>query len=416
MIFVYKVIFTILFFLFFPVLFLFPRIRGTIFKRLYIKKPEVDVRDCIWFHGASAGDILSIKPVIDVYLEKNKGDYNVLITSNTESGREIVKRYYAERVRFEYLPFDIPFSVSRFLRSFRPIILFVEASEFWPVIIHHAYKRGIKIVLINGNIKKERLFVYKLLSYISSNLFARYDLMIVRNEESRDSAIALGVDKERIIICTNTKYHSVFSMKSREIPSHVRDRFVNIKKLIVFGSIHYEEEEEILKAVQTLISGSDDIMIVIAPRHLERVTQIIKSLSSRGISSCKFSDNQSSSRVIILDTIGDLFYIYSFAYTAFVGGSICDLGGHNVLEPAIWGVPVITGKYMRNFEDIVKYLLGYGLVMVDSSDRLIDVILEILGDNEKRESLSALLLERVNALSNELSSFEAILKERFFCK
>lgn len=412
MILIYKLVFLIIFILAFPFLFLFPRIRKTIPSRLYPSSNTTVQYESIWFHGASAGDILSIKPIIDIFYNESSKTYNILITSNTESGRDIVKRYFPEDVRFAFMPFDIPFSVRKFLRIYRPKLLFIEASEFWPVIIHSAYNAGTRIILLNGNIKKERLLLYRMLSFLSSNPFKRFELMIVRNKESAESALHLGVEKDRIVICGNTKYQNVFKMKSAGIPPLLIKRFSNIRHLVVFGSIHYEEEEEISKTISRLTSAIDDISIVIAPRHMERVQQLIKVISSKGISVSMFSENKNT-RIIILDTIGDLFYIYSFAYVAFVGGSLFDRGGHNLLEPAVWGVPVITGRYIRNYEDIARELLGSGLIIIDNAERLTEVIVEIIKDENEREKLSSLLSERINTIKSDFLNLETTLKERF---
>ncbi len=417
MILIYEIIFQILFILFFPFLFLFPRIKNTIFSRLYLIKTDNKEGESIWFHGASAGDILSIKPVIDYFYVRYKGRFNIIVSANTESGRDVVKRYFPSDIKFFYMPFDIPRSIERFMNRIRPRILFIEAAEFWPVLINRAAKRNIRIVLLNGNIKREKLFFYKLLSMVSSNPFKKYELMIVRNQESADSAKSLGLDKEKIIICANTKYKNVFDMKNMTIPEGVVKRFGNIKNFIVFGSVHYEEEEMVLKAAVSLIEQLDDIRVVIAPRHLERTEPLIRKIaffdSIKKITVSRFSKKGEDSRIILLDTIGDLFYIYSYARVAFVGGSLVDKGGHNILEPAVWGVPTITGKYVRNYEDMVRYLVGFGLIVVYEGENLADVILDIVNNPQKREDLSQRLLNKMLQIKSEFSDIEEIFNSRF---
>lgn len=413
----YEIFFFILFIIFFPFLFLFPRIRNTVFKRLFFGKKNQDGRESIWFHGASAGDILAIKPVIELFYKKYKERYDILITSNTESGKEIVAKYLPSDVLFSYLPFDVFISVNNFLRRYRPRILFVEASEFWPVLINRAYLFGTKIVLLNGNIKREKLIFYKILLLISSNPFKKYELMVVRNPESFDSAKYLGVEESRLIVCINTKYKSVFDMKERGVTEDIQKRFRDISKLVVFGSIHYEEEEEILYTVSELIKTDSDVTILLAPRHLERVEYLIKKLNTQifknqNIAS-RFTDGQTDTRVIVLNTIGDLFYIYPFAKAAFVGGSLTDRGGHNIFEPAVWGVPVITGKYVRNYEDIVRFLLGFGLITVNNGRELFEVVIEILNNEKKRENLSLMLKEKVALIQKDLVNIEDMFLSRF---
>jgi 3-deoxy-D-manno-octulosonic-acid transferase len=303
------------------------------------------------------------------------------------------------------------------LKIYRPRILFVEASEFWPVIINRAYLFGTKIVLLNGNIKREKLLFYKILSLISSNPFKKYELMVVRNPESFDSAKYLGVEESRLIVCINTKYKSVFDMKERGISEDIQKRFRDISKLVVFGSIHYEEEEEILATIAELIKTDSDVIILLAPRHLERVEYLIKKLNTQifknqNIAS-RFTDGQTDTRVIVLNTIGDLFYIYPFAKVAFVGGSLTDRGGHNIFEPAVWGVPVITGKYVRNYEDIVRFLLGFGLITVNNGKELFEVLIEILNNEEKRKNLTLMLKERVALIQEDLVNIEDMFLSRF---
>jgi len=417
MIYIYKIIFTLLFFLSLPFLFLFRRIRETFRGRIYLKgKPPKD-RETIWFHGASAGDILSIKPIIDMYYQEYGDRFYILVTSNTTSGRDIVKRYLPSDILFEYMPFDIPIFVRNFLRIYRPRLLFVEASEFWPILIHLASKMGIRIVLINGNIKRERVFVYRLLSILSSNPFKRYDLMIVRNTESLESAIQLGVNENRIKVCTNTKYKNVFAMKNAGVPTRLKERFEGIGRMVVFGSIHYEEEDIVLQVIKELLSKDRSIKVLVAPRHMERIEPFLRRLRSEikhtGLKVSRFTEDKRDADITILDTIGDLFYIYSFSTVAFVGGSLKDLGGHNILEPAVWGVPTITGRFVKNYEDIVRILLGFGLIVVDDPNTLMSVIYDIITDKEKRDRLTTSLLSRLSLLEGEFSSVDEILKREF---
>jgi|GEM_PF-985377 len=420
MIHIYKILFSILFVILLPILFLFPRIRETFFERIYLKRHPTSGRESIWFHGASAGDILSIRPIIDMYYQRYRDRFDILITSNTTSGRDIVKRYFPSDIIFRYMPFDIPIFIRNFLSIYRPRMLFVEAAEFWPVLIHYASKKGVRILLVNGNIKRERVFVYRLLSILSSNPFKKYDLIIVRNDESMESAIQLGVDKSRLIICTNTKYKNVFDMKSAEIPERLRVRFKDIGRLIVFGSIHYEEEDSIIQVIKELLSKDIEIRILVAPRHMERIEPLMKRLKSetknidRGnLIVARFSEDKREANIIVLDTIGDLFYIYSFSTVAFVGGSLRDMGGHNILEPAIWGVPTITGRFVKNYEDIVRILLGFGLIVVEDTNTLSGLLYDIIMDNNKRERLSNSLLERLSLIREEFSSVDEILERGF---
>ncbi|MCX7944885.1 MAG: hypothetical protein N2746_10305 [Deltaproteobacteria bacterium] len=412
---IYETLFTILFIILFPALFLFPRIRNTIFDRLYIFKKEKGTISSIWFHGASAGDILSIKPVIEFFYNRYKRDYGILISSNTESGRDIVRKFFPSDIKFAYLPFDLSFSINRFLEAYKPVVLFVEASEFWPILVHRLSKNGIKIILINGNIKKESLLFYKILAYLTSNMFGKYTMMIVRNEESANMARLLGVDEKKILVCTNTKYKSVIDMQRKDIHQNLRLRFQNIGRVVVFGSIHYEEEDDVIYVVERLVSEFDDIKIIVAPRHLERKEHMRKKLrminTPREIIVSYFTDEHSDFDIMIVDTIGDLFYLYSFASVAFVGGSLCDRGGHNVLEPAAWGVPVLTGRNVRNYEDIVKTLLGFGLILVNNREELFATMSEILRNDLHRKRLSDLISSKVLELEKEFSKVESILEQ-----
>ncbi|MGC8926732.1 MAG: 3-deoxy-D-manno-octulosonic acid transferase [Myxococcota bacterium] len=412
---VYEIVFLILFILFFPFLFLFSRVRSTVFKRLFFNRLDEAERESIWFHGASAGDILSIKPIIDLFYSKYRDRYNILITSNTESGRDIVLRYLPSDVIFSYLPFDIFISVNNFLKKYRPKVLLVESSEFWPVLIDRSYRFGARIVLINGNIKREKVLYYKFLAMISSNPFLKYELMILRNSESYEMARYLGVDESHLLISTNTKYKNVFDMKDKGIPDEIQKRFGNISRMIVFGSVHYEEEEEIIRVIYRLVKVDESVRIIFAPRHIERVEQIIKRFNALNLAQrvCKFTERTRDADIIVLNTIGDLFYIYPFARLAFVGGSLADRGGHNVLEPAVWGVPVITGRYVRNFEEIVRSLLGFGLIMVNDENELYNSIVELLNDEEKRRHLSQMISEKTEKMRGDFVNIEELFLSRF---
>ncbi len=313
----------------------------------------------IWFHGASMGEAQAFVPVVRE-LKKLAPDYAVAVTTTSVTGRERVKKELGELVEHCCLmPFDLPFLIALFMKRMNPAALITVETEIWPNMIAAASKRGIPLMLINGRISKKTFGAYYTFRAFFKPLLSRYSLLMVQSEKMARRLKLIGVkDSSKIMIQSNTKYSSADARRDTDFDFDKKGKFV-----IVAGSIRKGEEEGILKGFSA--AGDSGMCLVIAPRHLNRVPFIIKTARALGFEPVLKSSLASlgeivNHRICVLDTMGELSKIYAAGDAAIIGGGFVKIGGHNPMEAAAMGLPVIFGKHMYNFEDTSDKLVKEG--------------------------------------------------------
>lgn len=369
-----------------PFLFLHPKLREGFLERFGLNTmPVPKTGPTIWLHGASAGDVLALVPTAKA-LRLIYPDASLIITAMTNSGYAMAQRhaYVFDCVR--YLPWDLPGAVKRTLRGINPDVIVLEFAELWPELIHQASKQNISLVLHNGRFSRERLERYRRLFRLTGNLVEKLTLLLVRDEAEKARAMVLGALPTDIRTTGNTKFDPI-----AEPPDAVAlESFASEIKLksskapiLVAGSTHDGEEEVLLQGLTHLREKYPDLKLIIAPRYIERATRLAELSHKHLFNTALRTQPTDSWDVLILDTVGELTKAYTLGTVVFVGGSINDRGGHNIVEPALCSKPVIFGPYMSNVEDSVQLLLGRGGLQISCPDQLERVLDRLLGDSEK---------------------------------
>ncbi len=320
-------------------------------------------------HGASIGEAI-IALGIAGFLEKNTGINRFLFTTNTSYAGEMLEKktggLTGRQVR--YLPFDLLFSVKRFLDHTRPSALIIVETEIWPNLIWQCKKRGIPVIIINGRISDSTLSSYRRLSVFMRSVLSGIDAVIAQSEEHRDRFISIGMAPGRIFVTGNIKYYRPISDEPATGTSH--------EKIITLGSVKEKELDEIYRAVALIKNDLHDFKVYIAPREIHLASTIEKDLSGTfrtarysklsGDTQHRISDND----IVVVDTVGDLMGIYARSMVAFVGGSIAPYGGQNMLEPLFVGTPVLFGPFTENFKDIASAILARqaGFIVENGND------------------------------------------------
>jgi len=356
-----------LFLLALPVLLLHPRVRQGVRRRLglYDGDPLAGARPRVWLHGASAGDILGLVPIIRE-LKSLRPDARVLVSAITDSGaamaeQRLVRSQLADYVTF--LPYDLPGACKRAIAALRPDVLVLEYTELWPHLIHAASGAGTRLALTNGRISPEYLRRYRALFRIAGNLLRSFDLLLMRAEDEAERALALGAIRESVHVTGNTKFDALaVSVPASEDPLLREALGLRPGEPVwVCGSTHDGEEERLLDVYATLREEVPDLKLVIAPRYVERSARVLQlALDRRLPARLRTSPAADRQPVVVLDSIGELVRAYQLATVVFVGGSFTDRGGQNILEPAACGKPVLFGPRMENFQDSVNVLVGRG--------------------------------------------------------
>src|SRR5688572_1648242 len=374
-----------------PVLWFHPKLRQGIRQRFgFYREGEIPPRDPkkkrIWLHGASAGDLLALLPVIQE-LRSSAGDRATLIVSTmTNSGYAIGKDKIAALVdAVLFVPYDLPGATRRAARAIQPDLLVLEYAELWPNLIHAVKRSGARIALTNGRLSESLMKRYRLLNLLFGNQLAKLDLLLMREEREAERALSLGAPKSHVRVTGNTKFDNLVKLPDREKIRALGELLgADDRRILVAGSTHEGEERDILRAFRGMRSADPSVRLMIAPRYVERGTKIQHLAEHEGFTVALRSraidhpEETKRADVIVLDTMGELTLAYGLATLVFVGGSFVSRGGQNILEPAGQGRPVLFGPYMMNFRDSVEVLLGRGGIQVSTPAQLEKVAKELL--------------------------------------
>jgi 3-deoxy-D-manno-octulosonic-acid transferase len=393
-----------LFLLGLPILLTHPKLRHGIAQRLGFYRRSLDLgqgRPRIWLHGASAGDLLSLQPMMRELKARRPGCC-IVVSTITNSGQEMARRKLAEADLVVYAPYDLPGATARAMRALRPDLLVLEYTEIWPGLIRAAHRAGVRIALSNGRFNPRKLRSYRLLFGLVGNPLRAIDCFLMRSDEEAERALLLGAAPDRVWATGNTKFDAlVFEPPAgREEALRVEMGIEPGATVFMAGSTHEGEEELLLQVYRRLAGRHPGLQLVVAPRYLERAGRIMALAAEAGLGVRLRSAGASAgpAPVVVLDSIGELAAAYRLASLVFVGGSFVTRGGQNVLEPAAQGKPVLFGPHMENFKDSVQVLQGRGGLQVQDPEQLFRVADELLSRPDQLAELGALARRAVTAI------------------
>ncbi|HTN54500.1 MAG TPA: 3-deoxy-D-manno-octulosonic acid transferase [Anaeromyxobacter sp.] len=386
-----------------PVLLTHPKLRHGIPFRLGLYRRRLDPgrgTPRIWLHGASAGDLLSLQPMMQELKARVPGCC-IIVTTITNSGLAMARKKLggvADVVL--HAPYDLPGATRRAVATLCPDLLVLEYTEIWPNLIRAAHKGGVRIALTNGRFNPQKLSRYRAFFGAIGNPLRRIDCFLMRSDEEAERVLALGAAPDRVWVTGNTKFDALVldSGDGREQALRV-EMGLGAGPVLIAGSTHEGEEELLLPVYSRLLAAHPGLQLVIAPRYLERSGRIVSLASAAGLSVRLRSGGATAgqAQVTVLDTIGELAAAYRLATLVFVGGSFVRRGGQNVLEPAAQGRPVLFGPHMENFKDSVQVLQGRGGIQVATPDQLFRVADELLSRPDQLEELGQLARGSVTA-------------------
>ena len=386
-----RLAYTTLFFLLLPLIFFrlwrkgahLPAYRERWAERLgKISKRDSD-RPAIWFHTVSVGEFIAAIPLIRHYI--NSQQYDVIITTMTPTGSDRVHDTFSNEITHIYLPYDLPFSVNRFLNATRPNILVCLETELWPNLINLCCKRDIPVVLANARMSEKSARGYRRFSALTYSMLNTLSLAAVQNHVDAERLIKLGLQRECTKIIGNIKFDLSISEQVIASAHKLKAQLSENGKFKVFiaASTHQGEDEPVLRAFSKVRASDENVKLMIVPRHPERFASVFTLCEQTGLRCARRSDNTSAENIDILlcDTMGELLMLYGAADMAFVGGSLIDNGGHNYIEPAAWALPIISGPSTINFREIASELQAEGaLRIINDSEQLARELLALITD------------------------------------
>jgi 3-deoxy-D-manno-octulosonic-acid transferase len=413
---VYAILVHVAFLLLLPVLLVHPKLREGFLSRLGFYPPGwpgCSGRPVFWFHGASAGDLAALQPVI-LMVRERRPDACVVVTTVTNSGMAMAKKRLQGADAVGYLPYDLPLAVRRAVKTIKPDVLVLEYAEVWPALIRGVKRSGARIAIINGRFHERVLPRYRWFYRLIGNPLKHVDLLCMRDPAEVEHALSIGAPPDRVRVTGNTKFDSCRPAEpdTEDLTDLSRSLGVDgSRPVLLAGSTHEGEEGPLLDVYLALRESFPDLRLVVAPRYVERTERIRILAKDRQLTCGLRSKGAAGEAVMVLDSVGELRVAYRLATVVFVGGSFVRRGGQNILEPAACGRPVLFGPHMENFRDSVKVLLGRGGIQVSDFVRLERVLSDLLSDRKEIDKLGRMAQESVSAVQGaSLADTEVILK------
>ncbi len=339
----------------------------------------------IWIHAVSLGEVRVAASVISA-LRRIIPDCSIILSTTTEHGRDLAMDILDNRVLIIYGPVDFILFVRKALQQMHPDLLVFLETEIWPAWITEAHRMGIKILLINGRISLRSLNWYRRFRFFFHGILGRVDIFSMRTEEDRSRVIAMGADPRKTRVNGNAKYDLLYDLADPAIEAETR-KMLNIEAscpVLIAGSTRRGEEVMVIKAYEKILEEFPDMVLLIAPRHIERTGEIASFLESQGIqyqlrSEIDTHTKKRSEKVILINTFGELFRLYSVGTIIFCGASLVPLGGQNPLEAAAWGKAVLYGPFMDDFLDAKAVLNENDAgIQVSNPEMLADRAIQLL--------------------------------------
>ena len=346
----------------------------------------------IWIHAVSVGEVLATRPLIPA-LKQRYPNHKVYLSTTTMTGNEVAQKSMRGVEGFFYAPFDFPGPVRKVLATLNPSLLVIMETEIWPNLIHQARRRGTRIAIVNGRISPKSFAGYRRVRGFLRGVLAEVDVFLMQGEAHAERIRALGAPAERVRVTGNLKFDAVEAERTPErLARIIAGESPRHRPLWVAGSTMAGEEELILQAYRYVSERVPHAGLVIAPRHPERFAEVPALVESAGFRCVRRTTLDPGAwrdgDVVLLDTLGELIQVYSLATVVFVGGSLVPSGGHNILEPAVAGKPVIVGPYMENFQEIAEKFRAEGaMVQVASAEELALEVTSLLTDEARRRNL-----------------------------
>lgn len=343
----------------------------------FIKPMKADI---IWLHCVSVGEFLAARVLIDRLLKTHK----MLITTTTRTGSVEVLKHYQHKVEHLYFPFDCPLIVKRYIKKINPKMVLIMETEIWANLIHYLHKNQVPTLLINARLSDKSFKKYQKFSKFTQQILNKFSRILTQNNSSKQRFIKLGTQSDKVHAMGNIKFD--FNIKSKTSLACLEKID---KKVVVFASTHEGEEKQILDAYLK-IQERFKALLIIVPRHPERFNQVFALIKSPQLKVCKRSDKQINTdcEIMLGDSMGELMNYFKVADVVFMGGSLNDTGGHNMLEPAALSKPILFGESVFNFAEIASDLLAQkGAIQVQNADTLLMEIATLLDDEKQSKTL-----------------------------
>ena len=343
----------------------------------------------IWVHAVSVGEVIAITGLI-FELRGRFPQHRIVVSTTTATGQKIARERFGEDAVF-YFPLDLPFAIRPYLQCLRSELIVLAETEFWPNFLRLAHLSGAKVAVVNARISDSSLPGYRRFRSIMTRILRDVDLFLAQTDEDARRLEAIGAPPDRIEISGNLKFDAPIPAPPAIVDNlRLAIEGAHAGPVLVCGSTMDGEESLLLQAFENILVSRPAAVMILAPRHPERFTEVAELLRKFNIRFWRRSEwrgEHISGGVLLLDSIGELAALYSLSDVAFVGGSLVPKGGHNIIEPAQFGVPIVVGNHTENFRDIVSLFQSRNALRIVGTAELPLVFMELLSNDAERAAL-----------------------------
>jgi 3-deoxy-D-manno-octulosonic-acid transferase len=370
----------------------------------------------IWLHAVSLGEMSAAAPLLRA-LRRRHPQIPWVVTTATPAGRARALALFDERADVRFLPYDTPGSVRRFLARIRPRISIIMETELWPNLFRQCAERGVPVFLASARLSARSVVRYRRLGALFGGVFTKNVLVAAQSADDAERFQSIGAPAAQTCVVGNVKFDLELDPGVRQAGQALRDAYGNTRPVWIAGSTHAGEEEQLLEAHARLMLDRPNALLLLVPRHKDRFAGVADMLARRDVTFVRRSEMArgagalSGAPVLLVDTVGELAALYASADAAFVGGSLVAVGGHNLLEPAALGVPVLTGPHHFNSKEIAQLLLERGAaVQVTDAHELAAVLKRLLDDPAERQRIGRIGQEIVESNRGSVEALLALIE------
>jgi len=405
------------------------RHRSGLYQRFGIVSERTTKKPGIWIHGASVGEIITAKSIVDK-IDREFPEWETFISTTTNTGYSVAKQNFSGKPIF-YFPVDLSWITRKVLRRIRPSCIILIELEIWPNFLVSVYEENIPLIIVNGRISNKSFKAYRIISRISgafyNSLTNKMNIYCARTELDAQRFRDLGISSEQVFVTGTMKYDNTPTHINENSKNELADLF-RIKDndlVLIGGSTHEGEEEILLRIFERLSKTYPNLRLIIAPRHIERTRDVSRLIEKKGftpvlktsVDSSNYGWQNSKKEIILIDTVGDLENIYALSDYVFVGKSLVPSGGQNMMEPAGLGKPVVFGPHVFNFKEEVDILLRNDAAkMVETEDELCEAIEFFIKNPEAAKEMGlraqGVVSEKRGATEKNMDIIREILKRK----
>ena len=373
---------------------------------------------CIWVHAVSVGEVQAAVPLINSLLERYP-QQRLVVTTVTPTGAARVSALFGDAVQHCYIPFEFPHAIRSFFASIRPRAAMIMETEIWPNLYRGCGVRDVPLILVSARISPRSIPGYRRLLPLIRDTLSHGIVIAAQTQADADRFLELGASASRTRVTGNIKFDVKPDLRIAQQGQALRQDLFGLRPVWVAASTHDGEEEQVLRAHRQLLVKHPDLVLVLIPRHPERFAGVLELIRKQGFPVVSRTDETSCERdteVFLGDTMGEVPLFFAACDVAFVGGSLVPVGGHNLLEPAAQGAPIVTGPHLFNAQEIADKFIELGACrVVANSDELAPTIQQLIDNPDEARRMGekgrAVLLQNRGALERLLVLLEPLLDD-----